>query len=279
MEPAAARRPWLVALLVALVVVPLVVAGLVVVLRGPSWLPGVADCTVGRGDRTVELGTGEAQLAASVAARSVRLGLPVGTAATAIQDQVDLSDQDARVVARALTGRAPHSLSCRHGGAAEEESDRLSARGLTARAEVVRRDLIGAFGRQQLGGFAPGGVTTGHMPGSAHYEGRAVDVFYRPVDSGEQATRLGDRAVPRRPRRPARGDHRDLRRSHLDGSPRRSRAGAPMPPTPPADRQPSLPSSSTATTCTSTSPTEHLDRPYPPGFAHARTQVVDRITL
>ena len=182
MEPAAARRPWLVALLVALVVVPLVVAGLVAVLRGPSWLPGVADCTVGRGDRTVELGTGEAQLAASVAARSVHLGLPVGTAATAIQDQVDLSDQDARVVARALTGRAPYSLSCRHGGAAEEESDRLSARGLTARAEVVRRDLIGAFGRQRLGGFAPGGVTTGHMPGSAHYEGRAVDVFYRPVD-------------------------------------------------------------------------------------------------
>ena len=113
----------------------------------------------------------------------MRLGLPVGTAATAIKGQVDLSDADARIVARALTGRAPHSLSCRHGGAAQQESDRLSARGLTARAEAVRRDLIGAFGRQQLGGFAPGGVTTGHMPGSAHYEGRAVDVFYRPADA------------------------------------------------------------------------------------------------
>ena len=154
----------------------------VVALRGPSWLPGVADCTVSRGDRSVELSTDEAQLAATVAARSVRLGLPVGTTATAIDDQVDLSDEDARVVARALTGRTPHSLSCRHGGAAEEEPDRLTRRGLTARAEVVRRDLVAAFGRQQLGGFAPGGVTTGHMPGSAHYEGRAVDVFYRPVD-------------------------------------------------------------------------------------------------
>jgi hypothetical protein len=59
----------------------------------------------------------------------------------------------------------------------------LSRRGLTARAEAVRRDLVGTFGRQQLGGFAPGGVTNGHMPGSAHYEGRAIDVFYRPADA------------------------------------------------------------------------------------------------
>ena len=32
-----------------------------------------------------------------------------------------------------------------------------------------------------MGGFAPGGVSSGHSPGSAHYEGRAVDVFVRPV--------------------------------------------------------------------------------------------------
>ena len=32
------------------------------------------------------------------------------------------------------------------------------------------------------GGFAPGGVTDGHMKGSAHYEGRALDVFVRPID-------------------------------------------------------------------------------------------------
>ncbi len=177
------RIPVLVGVLASSAVVVLLVVGLLVVLRGPSWLPGGADCTVARGDRTVELSTVEAQRAATVAARAVRLRLPVGTAATAIQDLVDLSDQDARVVALALTGRAPHALSCRHGGDEDEESDRLSRRGLTARAEVVRRDLVAAFGRQQLGGFAPGGVTTGHMPGSAHYEGRAVDVFYRPADA------------------------------------------------------------------------------------------------
>ena len=41
------------------------------------------------------------------------------------------------------------------------------------------------------------------MEGSAHYEGRAIDVFVRPVSAGQQAPRLGDRAVPRRPGRPA----------------------------------------------------------------------------
>jgi hypothetical protein len=47
----------------------------------------------------------------------------------------------------------------------------------------VRRDLRRAFGPQSLGGFAPEGVRSGHMEGSAHYEGRALDVFVRPVNA------------------------------------------------------------------------------------------------
>ncbi|MEY4323363.1 MAG: hypothetical protein RL410_1144 [Actinomycetota bacterium] len=39
------------------------------------------------------------------------------------------------------------------------------------------------FGFIPYGGFAPGGVTTGHKPGSAHYEGRAVDLFFKPYTS------------------------------------------------------------------------------------------------
>jgi hypothetical protein len=46
---------------------------------------------------------------------------------------------------------------------------------------MVRADLLAPFGDVSLGGFAPGGVTTGHMKGSAHYEGRALDVFVRPI--------------------------------------------------------------------------------------------------
>ncbi len=55
------------------------------------------------------------------------------------------------------------------------------ASGLTPRAERLRAAMEDAFGPQRLGGFAPGGVRSGHIAGSAHYEGRALDVFFRPV--------------------------------------------------------------------------------------------------
>ncbi len=58
----------------------------------------------------------------------------------------------------------------------------LTPGGLTERADAVRRDVAGAFGELPLGGFAPGGVSSGHMPGSTHYDGRAVDIFFRPVN-------------------------------------------------------------------------------------------------
>ncbi len=53
----------------------------------------------------------------------------------------------------------------------------------------MRRDLKAAYGALSLGGFAPGGVTSGHMEGSAHYEGRALDVFVRPINADNR--RLG----------------------------------------------------------------------------------------
>jgi hypothetical protein len=89
---------------------------------------------------------------------------------------------DARALASSLTGYSRASFSCTvddHG----QDLARQSARGngLTARADRVRRDLLRVFGRLPLGGYAAGGVTTGHMAGSAHYDGRAVDVFVRPV--------------------------------------------------------------------------------------------------
>ena len=88
---------------------------------------------------------------------------------------------DARILASALTGYSPGAFWCDHGGGAAEEPDRLDEAGLTRRAAAVRRDLATAFGDLALGGFAPGGVRDGHMEGSAHYDGRAVDVFVRPV--------------------------------------------------------------------------------------------------
>jgi hypothetical protein len=92
----------------------------------------------------------------------------------------------ARVLASALTGNSAHAFSCRIDDTPSEERDRLTASGLTHRADVVRREVTDVFGDPPLGGFAPGGVSTGHMAGSAHYEGRAIDIFVRPVSAANK---------------------------------------------------------------------------------------------
>ncbi|CAN5282579.1 heavy metal transporter [soil metagenome] len=96
--------------------------------------------------------------------------------------------EDGRVLASALTGYSPESLTC-VARPDEGESQQEGPSGLTSRAEAVRADLERAFGDQPVGGFAPGGVRDGHVAGSAHYDGRALDVFFRPVN--ERNRRLG----------------------------------------------------------------------------------------
>ena len=90
-------------------------------------------------------------------------------------------EQDARVLASALTGNSRASFWCTVDDDRDAESAELDDAGLTRRAAEVRNDLALTFGDLPLGGFAPGGVRDGHMPGSAHYEGRAIDAFVRPV--------------------------------------------------------------------------------------------------
>jgi hypothetical protein len=95
-------------------------------------------------------------------------------------------EPDARVLASALTGQSPHAFSCTVEDDVPAERDRLDDAGLTHRAAVVRREVEAVFGEQSLGGFAPGGVRDGHMAGSAHYDGRAVDIFVRPVSDANR---------------------------------------------------------------------------------------------
>lgn len=90
--------------------------------------------------------------------------------------------QDGRVLASALTGHSPGRFTCVVRFSGDEESDRLDDSGLTARAAAVRDDVEKAFGPLSLGGYSPGGVESGHMDGSAHYEGRAIDIFVRPTN-------------------------------------------------------------------------------------------------
>ncbi|MBZ5740090.1 hypothetical protein [Nocardioides mangrovi] len=92
-------------------------------------------------------------------------------------------EADARVLASALTGNSRHAFSCVVTDEPSAAPTRLTDSGLTRRADVVRREVDTMFGSPPLGGFAPGGVSTGHMAGSAHYEGRAVDIFVRPVSA------------------------------------------------------------------------------------------------
>jgi hypothetical protein len=90
-------------------------------------------------------------------------------------------ENDARVLASALTGNSRAAFWCVVDDDRDTAPTTLDDAGLTERATAVRADLVRTFGDLPMGGFAPGGVTEGHMPGSAHYEGRAVDVFVRPV--------------------------------------------------------------------------------------------------
>jgi hypothetical protein len=99
---------------------------------------------------------------------------------------------DARALASALTGYSPAQFSCvvdAPSGSDDVAVEKEQRNGLTPRAGAVRRDLEKAFGDLALGGFAAGGVSTGHMPGSAHYDGRALDVFVTPIN--EANNRLG----------------------------------------------------------------------------------------
>src|SRR5918997_2490647 len=120
--------------------------------------------------------------------------LDVTVAAQAVQrsaypDAYADHEDDGRALASALTGNSPGGFWCEVPGDADEAGDRLGEDGLVRRADVVRRELDSVFGPLSLGGFQPGGVSSGHMEGSAHYEGRALDVFVRPVGPGN--TRRG----------------------------------------------------------------------------------------
>ena len=96
--------------------------------------------------------------------------------------------EDGRALASALTGNSPAGFSCVVRAAQDLPAQEEGANGLTPRADKVRREVRRLFGDVPTGGFAAGGVSTGHMKGSAHYDGRAVDVFVRPVGAANRRT-------------------------------------------------------------------------------------------
>lgn len=107
---------------------------------------------------------------------------------SAFPDAYSDHEADGRALASALTGYSAARFSCVVNTDTTASSEPVNPDGLTDRADRVRADLSRAFGPLSLGGYAAGGVSTGHMRGSAHYAGRAVDVFVRPISAANQRT-------------------------------------------------------------------------------------------
>jgi hypothetical protein len=85
-------------------------------------------------------------------------------------------------VAASMLGRVGSSpLTCSH-LREDVDPEKMGPGGLTPRAQRLRRGWTREFGALPAGGFTRGGVNGGHVDNSAHYEGRAIDVFFRPHD-------------------------------------------------------------------------------------------------
>lgn len=137
-------------------------------------------CVATVGGAQARIGIEEAEQASTIAAAAVRRGLSVRATTTALATSLQQHEPEARALATALMGRSPAAFTCRvrPDSPGRETPGR---RGLTPRAAGVLNAVETAFGTQRAGGFDPAGVTTGHIRGSAHYSGRAVDLFHRPV--------------------------------------------------------------------------------------------------
>ncbi len=153
------------------------------VLFGPGLLRSVQEgdgllrwgpaCLVETPDGEVGLDRDEAKLATTAVTLSTR-GIK-GPDTSGIDDAV------LRRLAEGPPGDAGPSLTCRGSTARDLPEQQLTDTGLTPRAEQLREAMAEVFGDQPLGGFVPGGVDHGHGTESTHYDGRAIDVFFRPV--------------------------------------------------------------------------------------------------
>ncbi|MBV2366174.1 hypothetical protein ACFPZ0_15410 [Streptomonospora nanhaiensis] len=136
-------------------------------------LPWADPCSVDTGEGTVMLTLAQARRATTAVALEARG-----------EEGPDTSGIDPAVLRRLREGPpddAGPSLTCRASTTDGLEREDLTETGLTPRAQAVLDAMGEVFGEMSLGGYEPGGIGTGHGEDSAHYDGRAIDVFYRPV--------------------------------------------------------------------------------------------------
>ena len=81
------------------------------------------------------------------------------------------------------------SISCSLWPSTTESSADLNMIGLTTAAQFMWDNVDKRFGFIPFGGFGPGGVDSGHMNGSAHYKGKAIDFFFKPYKDKTQVAK------------------------------------------------------------------------------------------
>ncbi|MFI6576409.1 hypothetical protein ACIBFB_11440 [Nocardiopsis sp. NPDC050513] len=140
--------------------------------------PWGAECSAWVGEERFPLDRDQARRATTAAAVAVQ----GEDAPVEAPDTGDIPEPVMTVLEEGPEGTPGPSLTCRStNDPSLEVQEGLEASGLTARAESLRVGMEGVFTGLSLGGYFPGGFDTGHGDDSAHYEGRAIDVFYRPV--------------------------------------------------------------------------------------------------
>ena len=150
----------------------------------------LSSCFVPSTPTNVSFETAEAMELTTLAAgvRDVKRGRGRVEAAVALAAPDVSADQVSAATDSLLGLRPANRLTCAH-PRSEVQPEEMGPNGLTPRAQRLRRAWTAVFGPMVSGGFAGGGVSSGHVDGSSHYDGRAVDVFFRPLGDPEQKRR------------------------------------------------------------------------------------------
>ncbi|MBE2997733.1 hypothetical protein IDM40_03275 [Nocardiopsis sp. HNM0947] len=145
----------------------------------PTSTPWGPECSVTVGDEQVPLEREQAQRAATAAVADHQgEDSPVEA-----PDTSDIPDGAMQVLQDGPEDDAGPSMTCRSTKNPElEVEEDLEPSGLTPRAQNLKEGIEEVFAEPSLGGYEPGGYDTGHGEGSAHYDGRAIDAFFRPVN-------------------------------------------------------------------------------------------------
>ncbi|NEE00527.1 hypothetical protein G1H10_10140 [Phytoactinopolyspora halotolerans] len=106
---------------------------------------------------------------------------------SAFPDAYAQHEEKARALASSFAGHSGAAFHCQFSMDAFDghRVQQIDDGGLTPRARTVHDELLERFGDLDMGGFQPGGVSSGHIEGSAHYDGRAIDVMFRDYENGD----------------------------------------------------------------------------------------------